>query len=187
MLRALLSRLGTDRAGTALTELAISAPVLILLYCGAYSLSDAMACDRKVVRAARALADVTSRYAAVTGNDLQTILDTSVYVMQPYAASKAWSRISELQVTDASHARVVWSRARNGTALTVGTTVDLPANLAPTLMQPDAATKRAGAFFLLGEAGYTYTPVFGAEIMPAPRLAAKIYMLPRLSDSVPLA
>lgn len=185
-LRSLYRRMLPDISGAAIAEFALAAPVLVLFYCGAYTMSDAIACDRKVVRTARTLTDMTSRYAAVTNSDLQAILDSSAFVLAPYGGSAAWMRITEVQVTDASHAKVVWSKAKNGTALTVGTTLDLPTGLAPTLMQPDVSVGRAGSFFLLGEAGYTYTPLFGAAIMPKSDLYTRQFMLPRLSDSVPL-
>jgi len=175
-----------DRTATAVTELALVAPVLILLYCGAYTISDAAACNRKVARVARTIADVTSRYPAVTNTDLNTILGDSALVLAPYATSKGSMRITQVQVTDANHAKVIWSKAKNGTAMVAGTTVNLPANLVPTQMLPTTSPVKAGAYFLLGEASYSYTPAFGAQIMPAPTLYSKIYMLPRLSDSVPL-
>lgn len=180
--------LWTDCTATAVTELALVAPVLILLYCGAYTISDAAACNRKVSRVARTIADTTSRYAAVTNTDLTAILDNSALVLAPYKTAKGAMRITQVQVTDASHGKVVWSKAKNGAALTVGATVTLPTNLAPALMLPDPTKTpaKSGAFFLMGEVSYSYTPLFGAAIMPAPTLYSRVFMLPRLSDSVPL-
>lgn len=181
-------RFCADRTATAVTELALVAPVLILLYCGAYTISDAAACNRKVSRVSRTIADTTSRYAAVTTTDLTTILDNSALVLAPYQTAKGSMRISQVQVTDASHAKVVWSKAKNGAALATGAAVTLPTNLVPALMLPDLTKTpaKAGTFFLMAEVSYSYTPLFGATIMPAPTLYSKVYMLPRLSDSVPL-
>lgn len=183
-----MRRLAGDRTATAVTELALVAPVLVLLFCGAYTISDAAACNRKVSRTARTIADTTSRYAAVTSTDLNTILDNSALVLAPYKTAKGSMRVTQVQVTDASHAKVVWSKAKNGTALAAGATVSLPSNLVPSLMLPDLTKTpaRAGSYFLIGEVSYSYTPLFGAAIMPSPTLYAKVYMLPRLSDSVPL-
>ncbi|MDF8331766.1 TadE/TadG family type IV pilus assembly protein [Novosphingobium cyanobacteriorum] len=185
-LATMLRRLRADRTATAVTELALAAPVLILLYCGAYTISDVAACNRKVTRVARTLTDVTSRYPAVTTADLTNILNNSALVLAPYATAKGSMRISEIQVTGASTGKVIWSQAKNGTALTVGTAVALPTNLAPTEMLPTTSPVKAGAYFLMGEVSYAYTPLFGATIMKAPKLYTKVYMLPRLSDSVPL-
>jgi Flp pilus assembly protein TadG len=185
-LLSLLRRLRADRTATAVTELALAAPVLILLYCGAYTISDVAACNRKVTRVARTLTDVTSRYPAVTTTDLTNILNNSALVLAPYATAKGSMRITEIQVTGASTGKVIWSQAKNGTALVAGTAVTLPTNLAPTEMQPTTSPVKAGAYFLMGEVSYAYTPLFGATIMRAPTLYTKVYMLPRLSDSVPL-
>lgn len=185
--RRLVSALRRDRSGAALVELAVAAPLLLLLYCAAYTYSDAIACNRKVVRTARSLADMVSRYPAVTAADLQSVLNSNSAVMAPYSNASAWLRVSEVQVTDATHGKVIWSRAKNGVALTTNATVALPANLAPALMQPDATTGRAGSYFLIGEAGYRYTALFGTRIMPASNLYGKVYMLPRLADQVPLS
>lgn len=182
----LLKGMLRDRTATAVTELALAAPVLILLYCGAYTISDVSSCNRKVTRVARTITDLTSRYPAVTAADLKSILDNSALVLAPYATSKGSMRITEIQVTGASTGKVVWSQAKNGTALAAGTTVALPTNLAPTEMLPTTSPVKAGAYFLMGEVSYAYTPLFGASVMKAPTLYTKIYMLPRVSDSVPL-
>lgn len=185
-LNRLFRTLAVDCAAVAVTELALAAPVLILLYCGAYTVSDVAACNRKVARVARTITDLTSRYPAVTNTDLTNILDSSALVLAPYATAKGSMRITEIQVTDASHGKVIWSKAKNGTALTVGTSVTLPTNLVPALMLPTTTPAKAGAYFLMGEVSYAYKPLFGATIISAPTLYSKIFMLPRLSDSVPL-
>jgi Flp pilus assembly protein TadG len=51
-------RLACDARGVALVEFAICLPVLILLYLGAYVISDAITCNRKVTRSARAVTDL---------------------------------------------------------------------------------------------------------------------------------
>ncbi|WP_408591119.1 TadE/TadG family type IV pilus assembly protein [Novosphingobium sp.] len=185
----LLARLLVDRSGTAMIELAFCAMLLVTMYAGTYVLNDAVACNRKVARTARAITDMTTRYPAVTATDLTEILTSGAYVLAPFATASSASRVSEIQVIDASHAKVIWSKASNGNDLAKGTVLALPKGLAPAMMIPDPAASppRAGAYFILGETRYNYTPLFGASIMPAPTLYAKVYMLPRLSDQVPLS
>lgn len=186
--RRLLRTVLADRSGAAFVELALVAPVLVVFYCGSYVVSDMVTCGRKVSLAARTITDLTTRYGAVTSTDVTAVLSNSALVLAPYSSSTAAMRVSEVQVTDASHAKVVWSKAQNGAALTVGTTINLPANLAPPLMQPDTTVtpNKPGAYFILGEVNYPYTPLFGGAILPSPTLYDRYFMLPRLSDQVPL-
>jgi Flp pilus assembly protein TadG len=124
------------RAGVALVEFAIAVPVLITLYLGAFVLSDEISCSRKVTVTARTVTDLTTRYASMTSTQLATIMASSAQVLAPYPVNKASVRVSELLVTGST--QVVWSQANaaSGTAtipaLTVGSTITLPANMATT-------------------------------------------------------
>lgn len=175
-----------DRSGVAFVELALVAPTLVLLYCGAYVVSDLVTCGRKVSLTAKTVTDLTTRYATVSSTDLTSIMSNSKLVLAPYSTSNATMRVSELQITDASHASVVWSQAQNATALTTGTIVTLPTNFAPTEMQPNPTTSTVGAYIVMGEVGYTYTPLFGGTILPSPTLYNRYFMLPRLTTQVAL-
>ena len=182
-------RLARDARGVALVEFAISLPVLILLYLGAYVISDAITCNRKVTRSARAVTDLVSRYAAVSSSDLQTIMGSSAMVLSPYDSSIAQIRVSEVQVVDASTAKVVWSKSTtNWTALTAGNSVTLTTNLVPQAMLPDKTVtpNKPGAYFLMGEVSYPYTPQFGLGFISTITMNDRIFMLPRLSDQIPL-
>lgn len=178
-----LRRLAADRGGTVLIEFAMAFPVLVLLYLGGYMLSDAIACNRKVTVTARALTDLTTRYVAVREADVQMILNASAQVLSPYDVSKATIILSEVQVTSVSQtntqARVVWSRALNGTALPddVSSRVTLPANMAPV-----------NTYMIVGKVTYTYTPPvklvgFGGSMT----LTDTIVMLPRIYEQIPLS
>jgi hypothetical protein len=62
--------------------------------------------------------------------------------------------------------------------------VTLPTNFAPTEMQPNPTTSTVGAYIVMGEVGYTYTPLFGGTILPSPTLYNRYFMLPRLTTQV---
>jgi Flp pilus assembly protein TadG len=180
-----LRRLGRDRSGVAYIEMALLAPVLLLMYCGAYVVSDMVTCGRKVSLAAHTITDLTSQYSTVSAASLTAILANSAYVMAPYNSSSAGLRVSEIQITGASTAVVVWSQAQNATPLAVNTAVTLPANMAPTLMQPTTTGAGNGAYMIMGEISYPYTPGFGQGWLPAPNLYNRYFMLPRISTSIP--
>jgi Flp pilus assembly protein TadG len=180
MARRLLSRLRgltSDGAGTVMVEFAIAFPVLVLLYIGSFTMSDAIACNRKVTIAARALTDLVTRYPSVTEADVTTIMNASSQVMSPYDTSKATIVLSEIKVTGTTQAEVVWSRAQNGTALIAGTTVTIPTNMAAT-----------DTYMLLGQVSYAYRPAARiANFVQPMTLADSILMLPRVSDQVPIS
>ena len=185
-LRRLVGALRRDTSGVAFVEMALLAPLLFLMYAGAYVVSDMVTCGRKVSLTARTITDLTSQYGSVSTTNLTAVLSNSAYVLAPYDATKAQLRISEVQVTDASHAKVVWSQAQNATALQVNAVVTLPANMAPSLMIPSSANNQTGGYFIMGEISYTYAPAFGGGWLPTPNLYNRYFMLPRLSTYIPL-
>jgi Flp pilus assembly protein TadG len=169
-------KLPGDRRGTALTEFAIAFPVLLLLYVGTYTLSDALACNRKVTVTARALTDLATRYPALAPSDVSTILGASAQVMAPYPSNNAVIGLSEVKVADATHATVIWSQALNGAGLTAGTSVTIPTNMAAT-----------NAYMILGQVRYSYTPTANFTNTGTVVLSDSILMLPRVSAQVPLS
>jgi Flp pilus assembly protein TadG len=181
MARRLLSRLralASDRGGTVMVEFAVAFPVMVLLYIGSYTMSDAIAANRKVTITARALTDLATRYPSLTEADATTILNASAQVMSPYDVSNARIVLSEVKVKkNTGRAKVVWSRSLNGTSHDINGNVDIPDNMADK-----------GTYLILGEVTYTYTPTARFAGFPRPiTLTDSILMLPRVSDEVPLS
>lgn len=175
-IRSFFRALRRDRSGNALVEFAVAFPVLVLLYAGSYVLSDAIACNRKVTITARALTDLATRYSSLTQADAATILSASSQVMSPYAPANAVIVLSEIKVTGATTATVVWSKALNGTQNTAGSTVTIPSNMAAV-----------DTFLILGEVRYTYTPAIRYGITNPLDLSDTILMVPRVSSDIPLS
>jgi hypothetical protein len=71
----------------------------------------------------------------------------------------------------------------------VGNSVALTTNLVPQSMLPDKTVtpNKPGAYFLMGEVSYPYTPQFGLGFISKITMNDRIFMLPRLSDQVPLS
>ncbi|MGJ3626060.1 TadE/TadG family type IV pilus assembly protein [Sphingomonas sp. MMS24-JH45] len=168
----LMPRLSHDRRGTSAIEFAIALPVLILLFTGGFQLSDAVSVYRKVTTTSRALADLTSQYVTVNDAQLDKILAASTQVMAPYSTTDAKLVVSEIKTDAAFQTKVVWSRARNTTALRVGDTVNIP-----------AALKIANTYAIIARVTYTYRPVFGNSYIGTIPMGDTIIMLPRASDS----
>lgn len=168
--------LAQDRRGTALIEFAVAFPVLLTLYLGAFTYSDAVACKRKVTITARALGDLGSRYSSLTTSEVTTILNAGATIMYPYQSTNAAMVLSEVKVTDATHAQVVWSKAANGTALVKDAIITIPAGTAAT-----------GTFLIRSQVTYTYTPAVAFDGIGAMQFSDTMLMLPRISEEIPLS
>jgi Flp pilus assembly protein TadG len=170
------STLLQSESGVALTEFALCIPVLLILYLGSYVLSDAIACNRKVTIATRTITDLTTRYPNVSETDVSTILNASAQVMAPYNQANALVRVSEIQVTDSSHAKVIWSRSINGKTLTANNSISIPNGMATV-----------GTYLVFGEVNYAYTPIISFNFLKPTGIYDRIYMSPRLSDQIPIS
>lgn len=161
-------------SGTALTEFAISFPVLILMYVGVYSLSDALACNRKVTIATRAVTDLTTRYPRLSDADLDNIMNASMQIMLPYPADRAQISISQVKVINNSHATVIWSNSKNTTPLSSGTVINIPNGIST-----------AGTYLIIGSITYNYVPPVNFGIMDKISFTDKAILRPRLLDQIP--
>jgi hypothetical protein len=129
--------------------------------------------QRKVDLTARALADLSSQFTAISNADMTNILNATSEIIAPYASAKLASVVSELSINGQGQATVVWSDTLNGTARSVGQVVAVPSNLAI----PNTS-------LILGEAQYTYNPTYGYVITGTMTLSDQIYMRPRQSNSI---
>lgn len=173
MTRRPLRALATDQGGLALIEFAITLPVLILLFFGAYQLLDASACKRRVTITTRAVADITSQNETVTPAKLDAVLAASTQIMTPYDVNSATLRVSEITVDSLFRPKVVWSQPLRTTALTPGSTF----NAMPASMRVPGAT------YILAEVSYNYDRHLG-NLIPALTFQQSLYMLPRKTFTV---
>ena len=171
---AAVRRFRNDPRGIAAVEFAFVMPILLSLFLLGNTLSDAIACHRKVTTTARAVADLTSRFSSVSTADVQGILNASAQIMAPYDMTSGIVEVAQVQVMDATHAQVVWSQALNAAPQTNGSTVTIPANMSPV-----------GTYLIVGTFSYPYRPVIAWEGMGAVNLTDTIIMSPRLADQVP--
>ncbi len=108
-----LRRLVRTNSGIALVEFALSLPFLALLYAGGFQIFDAVSAYRKVTRATRTIADLTSRYATVREQDVSDILASSQQVMAPYTISAATMTVTQVNVSMLGYPTVDRSRGKN--------------------------------------------------------------------------
>jgi Flp pilus assembly protein TadG len=164
-----------DVEGAALIEFAIVLPVTLTLYYGSIQLQDGFACSRKVTIATRAVADLAAQNLTGETNiaEIDSALAASTLVLAPFKASPASIRLSEVTTNPGLITKVVWSRARNGTAYKKNEKVDIPIEM-----------KVPGTYFLLAEVSYEYQPpAFLGDLEPI-TFRDQLYMLPRNSDRI---
>lgn len=163
--------------GASGVEFAIIAPLLILLLFGGFALTEAVALSRKVTVTTRALADLVSQYTAMSASDMATVENASTQILAPFAAAPLGIRITQITVTSQQGKavpKVDWSTGRQIAPYPQGLTMQLPAGM-PT---------DVGLSYILAETAYTYSPPVGLQFIGAVNLGDRIFMLPRVSQSV---
>jgi|SRR5215469_5674568 len=164
------------RGGLAAIEFALLLPVMLLLYLGAFEISQAVSVKRQVTLTASTVANIVTQYASISASQtMPDILNASAAVLTPYSVSKAVVTVSCIAIDANGKATVTWSQALNGTARTVGSVVNLPAGLSV----PNTS-------LVLGETSYAYTPVIDFMHIGTLNLYSSVYMLPRSSSGTVL-
>ncbi|MCW6512926.1 pilus assembly protein [Lichenifustis flavocetrariae] len=170
-----MRRFGRDRSATSAIEFALVLPVALALLLGGMELGQELAAARKIVRVARAAADLTSQVAQISTSGVTTVLNAAALTIAPLPTAPLGIIVSEITADANGNTTVTWSKASNAVALTAGSTVSVPQGVVP-----------AGTSAILGQAIYAYTPTFGSAFIPSQTLNSKIYMSPRLSATVDL-
>ena len=162
-------------SGVAAVELALVAPVALILLSVGVAGGQALEVYHKVVVTAHTITDLVSRtpYSPdsttptaedLAATQLATDMAMSQMTMYPYSAASLQAVMSELQVNASTNQGVVvWSQAYNGAAqLAVGSKIAL-----------DPAYVASGATYLLyGQVSYNYQPFNGVLSLPAMTLNA---------------
>ena len=161
-----------DCRAVAAVELAVIAPLMLLMFFATIEFSNGVAIDRKVTLVAHTLADLTSRSTSVTDTDLTNFFAAGTGIMYPYPASPINSTISELYVEPTTLvARVQWSTGAAPRA-------------AKSTMTIPAALKVAGSYLIYSEVSYTFTPAVPWILQGGITLSDYAYTRPRQSSCV---
>lgn len=168
-----LRRFLADRRAVSAVEFAMMLPLMMTLYLGSVEATQGIATNRKVTLTAHALADLASQYTDITNADISNILAAGSAIIAPYSAANLKEVVSELSVNSQGQASVVWSDTLNGTALTAGQLVNIPASLAVP-----------NSFLILAQVSYGYNPTYAYVMTGTLTLQDQSYVLPRQSTSI---
>ena len=167
------ARLAADCRGISAVEFAMLMPVMLTLLLGSVEASQGIAADRKVELTAHSLADLASQYTAITNADMSNILNAGSAIIAPYPTAGLKEVVSEIAIDSQGNATVVWSDTLNGTALTVGQTVNVPSSLATP-----------NSYLILAQVQYGYNPTYGYVLTGTLTLSDQSFTRPRESASI---
>lgn len=126
-----ISRYFQDKKGVAAIEFAFIAPILILLFIGTMEVSYAVSVDRKVSRVSSTVADLITQDSNFTADELDSLMDVSSRIMQPYEYPSDNIKISIISVSIAGgQATVDWCHNfNNGETPAVNSVYTVPDNI----------------------------------------------------------
>lgn len=164
-------RFAASTRGVAAVEFALVLPALVVMFLASVDAGRAIAIYMKVRAATYTLDAVTNQYSTIQSTDMTDILGAASAVLAPYSSATAGVTVSQIKVTSASNAIVNWSATRNGTALSKGSSVSVPANFASCGSYP--------CYLIYGQVRYTYTPLFSYIFTTSFTLSDNLYITPR--------
>lgn len=161
-----------DRRGIAAVEFALILPVIVLLYFGSVEISQAINVKRVTDLSASTIANLVSQYPSISiSQTMPDILNAATAVLTPYPVASATVRVTCINIDAAGNATVVWSQSLNGTGLTVGKKLTLP-----------AAFSLPNTSVIMGDSTYTFNPVLDWLHFGSFNLTSSVYMLPRAAS-----
>lgn len=172
--RLLPKRFRRDTRGAAALEFALILPGMLAIYLGGIQVSSAVIANQKVTHATSVLADlVTQVDGGISDTDMENILDAVTTVITPYPTAQFSVVVSGVRMDEDGVARVVWSDARNATALAVDSLVTLPDGL-----------DQADTFLVVADVAYDFQAGVGAIIVGTIELSDSFYLRPRYSSEI---
>ncbi|MGV3634671.1 MAG: TadE/TadG family type IV pilus assembly protein [Pseudorhodoplanes sp.] len=168
-----LSEFARDKRGVSAVEFAMLLPLMLTLYLGGVEVSQGISIDRKVTLTARTVADLVAQVASIDTAGINAALGAATAIMAPYPDTNAKVTVSVVDIDANGNAKVKWSGTKNGTARAVGSSVTVP-----------DALKVPSTSLVYGEAYYDYKPTIGYVVTGPMNLYDKIFMRPRLSETV---
>jgi Flp pilus assembly protein TadG len=168
-----LSRFSADERGISALEFALLLPLMITLYLGGVEISQAVSADRKNTLVSHTIGDLVAQSSNIADADMTNILNAASSVAYPFAVANLKITVSSVCIDASNTATVAWSDTLNGTRRSGTVTSSIP-----------SALLVANTSLIWGEATYAYKPTIGWTITGTLTLNDRIFLRPRLSNSV---
>lgn len=168
------------KRGTAAVEFALLLPVMLVVLFGSLEATGLIIANRGGEKAAAALADVSSRFTAMSGQDICDVMTGAAAVSGAASPADLQLRLTSINIDSNAIARVEFS-ALQGSAFarqSQGTVItnDIPQNL--------RETSRSSPI-MRAELRLTYRPTFVFLFAPSFTLRHVEYRRPRLVSQLP--
>ncbi len=162
-----------DHRGVSAVEFAVLLPIMLTLYLGGSEITQAITIKRKTTLVTRAIGDLVAQDVSITNAEMTQIMSATTSVLSPYSTGTLKIKVSSITIDSNGVAKVAWSDAFQDTARAVNETVTLPTGL-----------NIANTTLIWAEASYAYTPPIGYAITGAITMTDKLYLRPRLVNSI---
>jgi hypothetical protein len=176
-----LTRFLRDRRAVAAVEFAIILPVMVLLFLGSVEIGKALFVHRKVVAVAYAGGDLVAQAEEISDASMADIFAAMDLIFEPYPVDDATYFIASVIIDpddpDEEDTIIDWSDGQG---------VTLPADGDPFEV-PDGLVPGPGNSVIVATVTYTYTPLFGAQIVAGDGIDMKSasYLRPRRVAVIP--
>ncbi|HET7334686.1 MAG TPA: TadE/TadG family type IV pilus assembly protein [Rhizomicrobium sp.] len=117
------------KSGLAAVEFALIAPVLIALFLGSVTLSNALIVREKVASVASSAADLVAQSTQISDSGMSDIFSALNALVFPYSTDGAKIVIASIISDGKGGAKVAWSDAQNTAPYSVGQTITVPDGL----------------------------------------------------------
>lgn len=169
-----------DKRGSAVVELALAMPILILLGFGGFEMSRYILIQQKVSKTVSSMSDLVSRSPSISEGDITAMFQAVPHLMEPYNDPDDLvviiSSVSNYGLTTGpkSGTRVIWQR-RGGGNITTASKIGTEGNAAtmPFTLNTNENT-------IVAEIYYNYRPVIAPDIVAEKTLYKAKYNMPRL-------
>lgn len=171
-----LGRFRRAREGTIPVEMALCAPVLIVMLLGIVDIGWFAVSRHKVARVAATLADLTSRGETVNEAQIADIFAASGSVASPFDFRDEGRAILSSIVRPAGTTFIAWQR-ESPTGIDVDSEVGTTGGT-PNL--PDGFVVRDGENLIVAEAFFRFQPLIGLVVRGEQRIYVQAFQRPRL-------
>jgi Flp pilus assembly protein TadG len=159
--------------GIAAIEFAFIAPLMIVIAFAVIQFADMFECLSKVQTVAVTASDIVSQQEELTDNGRDDVFAAARSVLYPYDGTGAVIVVTSVVDDGRGNAKVAWSEANSGNALTPQSSVT-----------PPDGVLQSGGSVIMTQVTYSYSPPAISDFVGTLSFTETSYAVPRLSAQV---